>query len=205
MKTSFFWLFLGLCLSLLSCQEEEVYIPKKRIYPKVVYPERNYQALDTNFCAFHFDYPDYMEFVQDTTLGNRQALHPCWFDLNFKSLNGRLHFTYTDLSKGPIEEELYKMYSDAYRLAEEHTAKAASLDDYVINRPEDKVYGVLFNIEGHVASPFQLLLTDSSQHAVRASLYFNTRPEADSMAPVIDFVKTDVMGMVNSFKWGNSQ
>jgi hypothetical protein len=52
-----------------------------------------------------------------------------------------------------------------------------------------------------VASPFQIVITDSVNHALRAALYFNSRPEADSMAPIIEFVKKDVMTILNSFEW----
>jgi hypothetical protein len=48
-------------------------------------------------------------------------------------------------------------------------------------------------------------MTDSVNHAIRAALYFNSKPEADSMAPVIEFVKADVMGILNSFEWKEKQ
>lgn len=191
---------------LLSCKEEKVYIPKPRVYPKVEYPNRNQIKLRKNFCAFSFEYPDYMSFEQDTLFLHREAPHACWFNLNLSSLNGSIHFTYTDLKKcDSLSACLHKVYNDAYQMAQEHVPKANALEDFSINNPEKRVFGVLFNIEGHIASPFQIVLTDSVNHAVRAALYFNSRPEADSMAPVIEFVKTDIMNMLNSFEWNEAQ
>jgi gliding motility-associated lipoprotein GldD len=195
------FLIAGLLLAL-SCKEEKVYIPKPRVYPKVEYPVRKNTTLRNDVCSFSFQYPDYMSFEQDTVFLNRDAPHSCWFNLKFPSLNGALHFTYTDLTKcDTLSVALHKVYNDAYQMAQEHVPKANALEDFVISNPEKKVYGVLFNIEGHVASPFQIVMTDSVNHAVRAALYFNSRPEADSMAPVIEFVKTDVMNILNSFEW----
>jgi gliding motility-associated lipoprotein GldD len=189
-----------------SCKEEKVFIPKPRIYPKVEFPERKIIKFNKDFCAFSFDYPDYMSFEQDTVFLMRNAPHACWFNLNLPSLNGSVHFTYTDLRKcDSISACLHKVYNDAYKMAQEHIPKANALEDFIINNPDKNVYGVLFNIEGHVASPFQIVMTDSVNHAVRAALYFKSRPEADSMAPIIEFVKTDIMNMLNTFEWRGSQ
>jgi len=193
--------FISLFL-ILSCKEEIVYIPKPRLYPKVEYPKRIETIFDTSFCSFSIRYPSYMKFVQDTTYLHKNAPHPCWFNLEMPSLNGTIHFTYTDLNKSQNKADgLYKIYADAYKMAEEHISKANKLEDFIINNPNKKVYGVLFNIEGHVASPFQIVITDSVNHALRASLYFNSKPNADSMAPVIEFVKEDLMGILNSLEW----
>ncbi len=153
-------LFAIICL--LSCKEEKVYIPKARIYPKIEFPERKMSNFHTDFCSFTFEHPDYMKFEQDTLFIHRDAPHSCWFNLTFPGLNGTIHFTYTDLKKcDTLSVCLHKVYNDAYKMAQEHVPKANALEDFVINNPEKNVYGVLFNIEGHVASPFQIVMTDS--------------------------------------------
>ncbi len=205
MHKVFFSAILFAIICLVSCREEKVYIPKPRIYPKIEFPERKMTTLRKDFCSFSFEHPEYMSFEQDTLFLHRDAPHSCWFNLKFPGLNGTVHFTYTDLKKcDTLSACLHKVYNDAYKMAQEHVPKANALEDFVINNPEKNVYGVLFNIEGHVASPFQIVLTDSVNHAVRAALYFNSRPEADSMAPVIEFVKADIMHLLNSFEWNQA-
>jgi gliding motility-associated lipoprotein GldD len=196
-----FALAFGLLIAFFACKTEEIPDPKPRIYPKVEYPQRKMTSLSKDFCSFTFEYPDYMQFELDTLLINQPSKHPCWFTLRFPSLNGTIHFTYTPLKRDSLQETLYKVYRDAYKLAEEHNRKANSNEDLIISNPKERVYGVLFNIEGHVASPFQFVLTDSSRHAVRASLYFDSRPNPDSMKPVINFLKEDMIHVVNTFKW----
>lgn len=205
MKKSGIFLFCSLALFFLltiACKEEKIYIPKPRVYPKVEYPKRNYIPFDKDFCNFYFEYPDYMVFERDTKFIYLDAPNPCWFNLTIPSLNGDVHFTYTPLGpKDSLKNQLHKVYNDAYRMAEDHVPKSNGIEDLLISNPESQVYGVLFNLEGSVASPFQLVMTDSVHHAIRASLYFKSRPDADSMAPVIEFVKTDITGILNSFKW----
>jgi gliding motility-associated lipoprotein GldD len=186
----------------ISCKNEIIPIPKPRVYPKVNYPERNYVKMDTGMCPFSFEYPDYMEYKQEKLSLNNFESHPCWFNLKFPSLNGDIHFTYTPLGPADsLESQLFKIYNDAYRMAQEHVSKANGIEDLLINNPEKGIYGVLFSLEGSVASTFQIVVTDSMHHAVRAALYFNNRPAPDSMAPVVDFLRTDMMGMLNSFEW----
>lgn len=200
------WYLLLICsftgVLLLACEGEDVMpIPKPRTYPKVIYPERNLVKLDKDFCHFTFEHPDYMTFEKDTTWLNQAPKDDCWFNLHIGSLNGDIHFTYTDISGDSLEYNLYEIYKDAYLLSNKHNQKTTGKDDFVIAKPENEVYGVLFNIEGHVACTFQFVLTDSSEHAILASLYFKNRPEPDSMAPVIEFVKRDIIHLINTFEW----
>lgn len=205
MNSRIFYVLSAIIISLLllvACgEEEELPIPKPRTYPKVVYPERNMTKLDKDFCEFTFEHPDYMTFEQDTTLITKDAKHSCWFNLHLKSLNGVVHFTYTDISGDSLEYNLYNIYKDAYFFFNKHNQKTTGKEDLAVAKEEDNVYGVLFNIEGHVACPFQVVLTDSTQHAILASLYFHSRPDPDSMAPVIEFVKKDIAHLVTTFEW----
>ncbi len=204
-RLSILLIFLPLLLSI-GCKEEPIYHPKPRMYPKVEYPERRLVKLDTSICQFSFQYPDYMQFVPDTQRFTNAPIAPnaCWFNMTAPAFNGDIHFTYTDISANTAEEraeKVHRVYRDAYKMADEHDRKAVMNEDLLINRPDRRVYGILYNIEGHVASSFQFVITDSMRHALRASLYFRSIPNPDSMMPVIEFVKQDIMTMLNTFEW----
>ena len=59
----------------------------------------------------------------------------------------------------------------------------------------------MFNIEGPAASPFQFYLTDSTHHFLRGALYFKSEAKPDSLKPMIEFMKTDIIEMINTFAW----
>jgi gliding motility-associated lipoprotein GldD len=59
----------------------------------------------------------------------------------------------------------------------------------------------MFEIEGNAASNLQFYLTDSTHNFIRGALYFYAKPNYDSLAPVIDFLKKDVEHMITTFKW----
>ena len=63
------------------------------------------------------------------------------------------------------------------------------------------VYGRIYNIGGNAASSYQFYLTDSNKHFLRAALYFENKPNVDSMGIVIDFIKKDVDHLIETFEW----
>ncbi len=172
-----------------SCTKD--YAPKPRGYFRIDLPEKKYKHFVPDNCPFEFDIPIYAEVKYDT---NRFA-EPCWMYVVFPSLNGKLYITYK-----PVTENILKYTEEARTMVYKHTVKATAIDEKII-RTKNNVHGVLYNIGGNAASSVQFFVTDSIKHYLRASLYFYAPPQADSLAPVIEFVQKDIDEMVNSFKW----
>ena len=78
--------------------------------------------------------------------------------------------------------------------------KADYIDEYPFKKP-NHVSGMIYEIQGPSATPFQFFITDSTQHFLRGALYFNTHINQDSLAPYYDYTKSDIMEMINSFSW----
>jgi gliding motility-associated lipoprotein GldD len=102
---------------------------------------------------------------------------------------------------------LREYVADAFTFVDKHQGKASriqemDLGELNLGTPENRVYGVLFVIRGvGVASTYQFYVTDSSKHFVRGALYFNHAPNNDSLAPVIDFLKSDINHLIETFTW----
>lgn len=190
----YFFLLSGILLGFAACSNN-AYSPKPRGYFKIDFPAKVYQSYQKD-CPFSFDYPRYAVLQQDSSSGTQ----PCWYNLSFPQFNGRLHLTYYDISS---KKEYENLVEDARTFAFKHTVKANAIDQKLINYPEKKVYGVYYAIEGNTASSVQFFLTDSTRHYFRAALYFNERPQYDSIQPVISFIKTDIDRMIRTFKWKN--
>ncbi|NRF41670.1 gliding motility lipoprotein GldD [Pedobacter foliorum] len=192
-KHNFFFLFM--LIMLLSACTGNNYSPKPRGFFNIEMPKKVYKTFN-NGCAFSFDYPVYAEMVKD----NSKDTRPCWYNLSFPQFNGRLHLTYYDVSS---KKEYEGLVEDARTFAFKHTVKANSIDQKLINFPDKKVYGVYYAIEGNTASSVQFFLTDSTKHYFRGALYFNERPQYDSIQPVVSFIKKDIDRMISTFKWIN--
>lgn len=193
MKGQVFYL-ISFIVALTSCTNNQ-YAPKPRGYFNIELPEKAYTHFD-NSCPFTFDYPVYAKVIADRSTDNK----PCWYNLSFDQFNARLHMTYYDVGS---KNEYQSLVEDARTLAFKHTVKANAIDQKIINYPDKKLYGIYYSIEGNTASSVQFFLTDSADHYFRAALYFNERPQYDSIQPVVSFIKEDVARMIETFKWKN--
>jgi gliding motility-associated lipoprotein GldD len=193
MGTSLRFFCLIFVLALTACNSEKVTTPKPKGYFRIHFPERKYQLFNDG-CAYSFSYPSYAVLTNDTDK-NAQA---CWKNLNFTPFNGVLHITYYDVFSPATYNE---MTENARSLAMKHTVKADAIDQRIINYPDKKVYGVYYSIEGNTASSVQFFLTDSAKHYLRGALYFNERPQYDSIQPVVKFIKKDIDKLIETFQW----
>jgi len=191
---SFVFLPFVLLLCFSACQNND-YSPKPKGYYRIEFPKKAYTAF-TKSVPYQFEYPVYATIEQDQSRDAREN----WYNLHFKQFNGYLHLTYYDVSaKGEYDQ----MVEDARKLAFKHTIKASAIDQRIINYPKQKVYGIYYAIEGNTASSVQFFLTDSAKHYFRGALYFNERPQYDSIAPVVKFIKTDIDTLISTFRWKN--
>lgn len=190
-------LFFTFVLVVVTACETPVNTPKPRAYPRIFYPERNYQPFAEDYCQFTFSYPTYASVQQDTSFFEQQPVHPCWFDLYMPAFDCRLYCSYYPIGEGKTLEELRQ---DAFEMADWHTKRANFIDERRIDRGPD-VQGFAFVMDGPAATPFQFYLTDNKKHFFRGALYFNSRINTDSLAPIYQFVLQDVNKIIESFAW----
>lgn len=195
MKKIFFLLAAGLLTILFShCDDEDIaYSPKPRGYLRIEFPEKKYKKIETN-CPFDFEIPAYSQMK----LNAGKKAEPCWYNVVFPGLKATLHLSYK-----PVSNNLATYLDDAHEIANKHQIKATGLDEIAVIRDSARVYGLVFDIAGNTASSVQFYLTDSTKHFLRGSLYFNAVPNADSLKIVVDFLKKDILHLINTAKWKN--
>lgn len=177
-------------LSLTACKDN--YAPKPRGFFRIDMPERSYKQLDSLF-PYKFEYPAYASITNDPHSPNERY----WINVDFPRFKGRLHLSYK-----PVNKDLSTFTEDAHAMVMKHIPKASAIEEIKIENTGNRVYGLVYDIQGTgAASPYQFYLTDSSKHFVRGALYFNTLPNNDSLAPVIDFLKEDIMHMLETMQW----
>jgi len=178
-----------LVISSLSCSSD--YTPKPRGYFRIDFPERSYVTYDGD-CPYSFLYPGFARIVEDES----RLAQPCWINIDFPRFRGRLHISYME-----VDNNLVEYMEDSRKLAFKHTVMADAIDERMFINHERHVYGVLYDIKGNSASALQFFLTDSSKHFFRGALYFNVQPDKDSLAPVIDYFREDILHLIESFAW----
>ena len=195
-KSALLLLLFTSLLILQSCDEDdEIYSPKPKGYCRIEFPEKTYRTYDS-LCPYAFEIPLYSRMVQDKHLG----AEPCWLNLEFPRFKATVHLSYK-----AVNNNIASYLEDSHSFANRHQIKATGLDEVVIMRDSARVYGLVFDIAGNTASSLQFYLTDSTQHFLRGALYFNSNPNIDSLKIVIDFLKKDVMHLISTTRWKNSQ
>ena len=93
---------------------------------------------------------------------------------------------------------------NSFRLADGHNVKASGIDSEVISMEKNR-YATSIILQGEVSSQYQFYLHDSTNHFIRAALYFETATKNDSLAPVIDYVKVDMNHIIKTIEWKNAK
>jgi gliding motility-associated lipoprotein GldD len=169
------------------------YTPKPRGYFRIDLPEKQYRTY-RSACPFAFEFPIYASVIPDES----KDAEPCWMNVRFEQFHATIHMSYKQIKKN-----LPELTEDARSFAYKHTIKADAIGELPISYPEKKVYGILYDIEGNAASSVQFFLTDSTRHFIRGALYFSVTPNADSLGPVIQFIREDIVHLTSTFQWLN--
>jgi gliding motility-associated lipoprotein GldD len=182
--------FLSIIFLLHACGSD--YTPKPRAYFRIDLPEKKYQKLDTTF-PYSFEYPVGTQILPDPVSIDKKY----WINIEYPQFNGTLHISYK-----PVQGNLVTYLEDSRTLVMKHIKKASGIDDQLIIRPEANVFGLKYKIQGiGAASPFQFFVTDSLQHFLRGALYFNVKPNNDSLSPVISYIEQDIDHLINTLEW----
>ena len=174
---------------LCSCQQN--FTPKPYAYYRIDFPEKEYRMYDSIY-PFTFKYPVYGTVTPDTRYGSELY----WLNIKFPKYKGTIHLTYKE-----IDSDFDRFIEDNWNFLFKIAQKADAIDEKIFENPDEKVYGIVYEIRGNVASQVLFYATDSVKNFLRGSLYFSTRPNHDSLAPVVAFFSKDILTMVESLKW----
>lgn len=188
-KTCYIILFL-FCFTL-AC--EEVFLPKPKGYNRLDLPQRAYVALPDSF-PFQFRYSKHALITKDTLPDNEKY----WFNLVYPEFDAIVQLTYKSLQDPNNKPEV--LLNEAFELTMKHNSKAYAIEESLIQIPNQQIASIS-ELEGEVPTPFQFFTSDSTHHFFRGALYFNTAQKNDSLAPVIEYIKRDIIEMLNSFEW----
>lgn len=182
-----------MCLLVVLSACEEVYLPKPKGYNRIELPERAYQSLPDTF-PYMFDYSSHARLLGDS---NKNA-DRYWANLYYEDFEALIQITYKDLNTD--ENQANRLLNEAFALAMKHDVKAYGIQETLVAMPYGQVAS-LTQLEGEVPTQIQFFTSDSTRHFFRGALYFNTALKNDSLQPIIQFIKQDVLQMLNSFEW----
>lgn len=171
---------------LASCGDGDA-LPKPSAQLALQYPDGSYQPLEAPYCPFTFTVNEYARVL---------SKRDCSMRIEYPGMDATIFLTYA-----PVTDNLTKLLMDGQRLSYKHNKMADVIQDYPYVNKDKKVYGMMYEVAGNAASNAQFYVTDSTSHFLTASLYFYEKPNYDSIYPAIEYVKKDMIKMIESLEW----
>jgi gliding motility-associated lipoprotein GldD len=120
-----------------------------------------------------------------------------WLNIDYPNLNAKIFCSYQIITPQTFHE-----HEDACRRLIEHANKNAdAINENIYENKDRHIYSSLFLTEGEAASPIQFMLTDSVANFFRGALYYKYSANTDSVAPVTEYIKKDIIELIQSFYW----
>src|SRR5688572_21330158 len=189
-----FW-GVGFFLLLIGCTQD--YLPKPLGYNRLILPEPIYQSLPDTL-PYTFEYSKHAKILNDTSWVSERF----WIEIYYPEIKANVHITFKRLANK--EKLLKELMNDAYTLVAKHQIKAYAIDEVIVKTRSGRT-AIVAELDGEVPSQMQFTITDSTQNFLRGALYFNTKVNNDSLQPAIEYMKKDIMHMINTFDWNNNK
>ncbi len=173
-------------------------VPKPRGYHRIEFPTFEYARYE-HPCGISFEVPVYskIELIE----GGAPEADICWFNCAVPRFNAKLHCTLIPITD---KTQLNSLVEDTHQMVFSHEMKAAGIRTQQFDFPERNVNGVLYNLQGPVASPIQFFASDNSAHFLRGSLYFDHAPNPDSIQSSLAHVEQDIVHLIETLAWTKS-
>ncbi len=201
-----------LFITLLSCQEDKTYPPKPYGFSRISLPEPAYQKLAAEYPYTHYfsdgipdqsllseltpqlppKYPYTFEYSQHAIIrpDSSAQREPYWIELYYPKLRATVHLTTKFV--GNKQEAFEDYVNDAHTLVTKHGVRLQNIaesTDSTANGLGRRIY----QLEGDVPTTFQCVVTDTSYNFFRAALYVPYSDKNDSIAPILDYVRNDIL------------
>jgi gliding motility-associated lipoprotein GldD len=178
------WMCLGV-----ACAQ---YTPKPRGYFRIEPPAPVYAALAADSLPYTFNVSSLAR-VEMPPAGSPEG----WLNLSYPSLDARIYCSYLQVTPSILGMAI----DESHALMSRQTKNAQSITEQVYEDPGGGVYASLYALDGGAASPIQFTLTDSVWHFFRGALLYDHTLNADSLAPVTQYLKADIVELIQSFSW----
>jgi gliding motility-associated lipoprotein GldD len=100
-----------------------------------------------------------------------------------------------------IEDNFENYISDARSMTKKHLQIADEISERMYENKQENLYGMFYDLKGNVASQSQFYVTDSTQHFISGALYFETKPNYDSILPAVNYIQKDLMHFIENLRW----
>ena len=172
-------------LGLSSCNNDVIIKPKAQL--RLDYSKANYKDFNSD-CFYSF---------QKNERAILEKKRNCGVNLHYPKMNATLYVTYQNVNASNLDSLL----RDAQKLTYDHAIKAESIPEQPFVNPDHNVYGMFYMINGDAATQAQFYATDSVKHFITGALYFEAKPNFDSLYPAVVYLRNDIRRIMETLEW----
>jgi gliding motility-associated lipoprotein GldD len=169
----------------ISCKDDVVIKPAAEL--RLEYPKAVYDSVKTD-CPFSF---------KKNSLARLTQKMNCAINLHYPEMQATVYLTYQPVKGSNLDSLLF----DAQKLTYDHNIKA----DAIFEQPRvdsiNRVFGMFYMIDGNAATQTQFYVTDSLRHFMTGSVYFETKPNFDSLYPAVVYLRNDMRRIMETISW----
>lgn len=166
------------------------YTPKPRAYPRINYPESGVVQSEVN-CPFTILIPKYSKLTSC-----HSEVNNFWYNINFNQFNATMHLSYIPIQG---QKDLDSLTEDAYKLVfKPHLQRAEEIIEREISDTSTGISGMIYDLQGKTATPFNFFISDGENHFLRGSFYFNSKTKRDSVLSIYSFINKDILKTIES-------
>lgn len=180
-------MIIGILLVLVGtggCQEAQLPKPKSQLSLSYDKPQH---ALINSGCPYIFE---------KNTNGLLIFKKNCAATIEYPQLNGSIFLTYR-----PVNGNINTLLNEAQKLTYEHVRKADDILEEKWVNEDKRTFGMFYDLKGNAASQSQFYITDSTNHFLTGSIYFNAKPNYDSIYPAAVYLKNDIRHLMETVRW----
>ena len=185
MKLYAFILCVFICF---SC--DEIHVPKPKAFLSLDYPKAIYHKSELDV-PFEFE-KNKLAQVRVSKKNNKLK----GVILQYPALKASVFINYKK-----IEDNFENYISDARSMTKKHLQVADEISERMYENKQENLYGMFYDLKGNVASQSQFYVTDSTQHFISGALYFETKPNYDSILPAVNYIQKDLMHFIENLRW----
>jgi gliding motility-associated lipoprotein GldD len=191
-------LILFVLSALIACNSEYHPEAKKKGYFRIDFPRKEYKSFDQPGYPYSFEYPVYGNVVKDSTFFGDLTENPWWINIDLPQFNGRIYISYKEIGS---RNKFDSLVNDAHKMVyRKHTDISTGIEDSFLVTPNG-AEGKYFSLLGNTATANQFFLTDTTRHFLRGALYFDAAPNEDSLSIVNEFLKQDLLHLIETLRW----
>lgn len=167
-----------------GCQEARLPKPKSQL--SLAYEQPQHAPILSD-CPFIFE---------KNTKGKVTFKENCSATIEYPQLNGSIFLTYRK-----VDGNINTLLNEAQKLTYEHVRKADDILEEKWVNEQRHTYGMFYDLKGNAASQSQFYITDSTNHFLTGSIYFNAKPNYDSIYPAAVYLKNDIRHLMETVRW----